>query len=311
MSKTYKNIRAIFSKTKLWLSFLIVFFMVIGANACSKQQIIVPKLTPEPTNLRFVGKFVWFDLFTHDLQSVSHFYEELFGWSFYDVESGDKSVKTILRDGIPIGNAIQINPQKINVNESRWLSYMSVEDVDRTSMLVKKNNGSIYIRPKELPYRGRVAVAKDPEGALFAIVTASDGDPPDQGFIENFWMGSELWTTDMGSALKFYRLLVDYEHQLVDVGTESKYHLLVKDEQPRAGIVQIPWDDVKPNWVPYIAVNDVMAIADKSEQLGGKLLVEPDKNLREGFVAIISDPSGAVFAIQQLRDATSVREESQ
>ena len=63
--------------------------------------------------------------------------------------------------------------------------------------------------------------------------------------------------------------------------------------------MKIPWDDVKPNWLPYIAVKDVMAIVAKAEELGGKVLVEPDKAIREGRAAIIADPSGAVFAVQQ------------
>lgn len=305
-----KNFEALFIKPKFFLLFIIVFFVGLGVSSCSKRQIVVPKVTPEPTNLRLVGKFVWFDLFTNDLKSVSHFYEELFGWSFYDVVSGEKSVKTIVRDGVPIANAINIIPQEHNMNESRWLSYMSVEDVDRASMLVEKNNGSIYMRPKDLSQRGRVAVVQDPEGALFAIVTTSGGDPPDQGPIENFWLGSELWTTDLDSALNFYSLLAGYEQQLVDVGVKSKYHLLVKNDWPRAGIVKILWDNVKPDWLPYITVKDVVAIAEKAEQLGGKLLVEPDKNVREGLVAIIEDPTGAVFAVQQLRDAASTGENS-
>ena len=306
---THKNIDVFFSKTKFYLVFVIVFFVGLCVSACSKQQIIVPKVTPEPTNLRLTGKFVWFDLFTHDLQSASRFYEGLFGWSFYDTVSWEKSVKTIDRDGVPIANAVYIKPQESNVNESRWVSYISVEDVDQTLMLVEKNNGSIYMHPKDLPHRGRIAVVKDPNNALFAIVTTSDGDPPDQGYIENFWMGSELWTTNLDSALKFYSLLVGYEQQLVDVGADSKYHLLFKNDQPRAGIVKIPWWDVKPNWVPYIAVEDVIAITEKAKQLGGKLLIEPDKNVREGLVAIIADPSGAVFAIQQLQDAASVEKD--
>jgi predicted enzyme related to lactoylglutathione lyase len=261
--------------------------------------------------LRLVGKFVWFDLFTHDLQAARHFYEELFGWSFYPVESGRKSVNTIIREGIPIANATQIDRKKNKVRKSRWLSYLSVEDVDRSTKLVEQYNGTIYMRPKELPNRGRVAVVKDPQGAVFAMVTVLGGDPPDQEMMENFWMGSELWTSHMDSALNFYQVLVGYEQKMVDVGTESKYCLMVKDGQPRAGMVKIPWDDVKPNWVPYIAVEDVMAIADKVKQLGGILLIEPDKKVREGRVAIISDPNGAVFGVQQLSGTASVGEKSQ
>jgi len=296
---TQKKIETFFIKSKFYLVLVILLSLGLGINACSRKQLIVPMVTPDLTYQRFVGKFVWFDLFTHDLQSTSRFYEELFGWSFHDALSGEKTVKTIMRKGVPIANAVYINPKKSNVNESQWLSYMSVEDVDRASMIVEQNNGSIYMRPKDLPNRGRVAVVIDPEGALFAMVTATGGDPTDQGFIENYWMGSELWTTNLDAALKFYHMLVGYELQLVDVGTNSKYHLLVRDNEIRAGVVSIPWDNVKPNWIPYITVKEVASIVSKAERIGGYVLIEPDQKIRKGGVAIIADPFGAVFAIQQ------------
>lgn len=286
-------------KVKSSLVIFCALFLWLGVSACTKQQIIVPKVTPEPTHKHHVGKFVWYDLFTHDLQSTVPFYEELFGWSFADTLQGEDRVKTILRDGVPIANAIQIDQVKIDVNESRWLSYLSVDDVDETSMLVEKEKGLIYLAPKDLPDRGRVAVVIDPDGAAFALVNTSDGDPPDEGIMENHWMGSELWTTNIDAATRFYNVLVGYEEKVLAIGIDSTYHLLVKDGQPRAGIVKILWDDVKPNWLPYIAVSDVMAISEHVERLGGTLLVEPDKDIRKGRTAIIADPSGAVFAIQQ------------
>lgn len=293
-----------------WLT-VIAFLMVIWVSACSKRQVIVPKITQKPTNLRLVGKFVWFDLFTQDLKSASNFYEELFGWSFYPAEFGRKIVNTITREGVPIGNAIQIKRKKNKVRKSGWLSYMSVENVDASVKLVEQYHGTVYMRSKELPNRGRVAVVKDPQGAVFALITASGGDPPDKGIMENYWMGSELWTSSVDSAINFYHLLVGYEKELVDVGTESKYCLLVKDGQLRAGMVKIPRDDIKPNWVPYIAVKDVMTVAQKAKQLGGILLIEPDKKIRDGMLAIISDPTGAVFAVQQMSDTVPMGEKSQ
>ena len=299
MPVKHKKVELFFITSKFHLFLVIFLSLGLGINACSRKQLIVPKVTPDLTEQRLVGKFVWFDLFTHDLESTSRFYEKLFGWSFQDTLSGKKMVKTIMRNGVPIANAVYVNPKKSNVNESQWLSYMSVENVDRAVMMVKQNNGSIYIKPKNLPDRGRVAVVIDPEGALFAMVTATGGDPADQDFIENDWMGSELWTRNLDETLKFYQLLVGYETQLVDVGTNQKYHLLIRDNKIRAGAVSIPWDDVKPNWVPYIAVEDVTSISNKVEKMGGKLLIAPDPEIREGRAAIIADPSGAVFAIQQ------------
>ena len=112
-------------------------------------------------------------------------------------------------------------------------------------------------------------------------------------------MGSELWTTSLDSALNFYHLLAGYETRVVDVGKNRKYHFLARDDKIRAGVVKIPWDDVKPNWIPYIAVENAASIAKRVEEMGGKLLIAPDQEIRDGRVAIIADPSGAVFAIQE------------
>jgi predicted enzyme related to lactoylglutathione lyase len=294
-----RNRKALSSRSSVSAVFLVVLLVGLGVSACSKQ-VVVPKVTPDPTQLELYGKFVWFDLFTDDLESASQFYQALFGWSFVDTTPETQIVKTILRDGIPIANAAYVSPEKRKSNEARWVGYMSVADVDRAARHIKQNGGSIYIKPKDLPERGRVAAVQDPEGALFAIVRASDGDPPDEGPIENHWLGSELWTTNPDGAREFYSSLVGYDEQLVDAGADSKYRLLVKDEQPRAGIVKIPWDGIDPDWVPYVAVSDTVAIVEKAVKLGARVLIEPDGTNRAGSTAIIADPSGAVFAVQQL-----------
>jgi uncharacterized protein len=273
--------------------------MALFVVSCATHFPRVPAVAPEPTDLHLEGKFIWFDLFTSDLQTTQRFYEALFGWSFQETPSGENQVLTIRREGVPIANAVSVDRTKIKDPASRWLSYMSVADVDQTVLRIEINQGSIYMPPKDLPDRGRVAVVKDPEGALFAVLTASGGDPPDPAFDLNDFLGSELWARHLESAVKFYQALVAYEIEMVDVGSEKDYHLLVRDDQPRAGVVQIPWDDVKPNWVPYIAVDDVAAVAARVEPLGGRLLIAPNPEIREGNAAIIADPSGAVFAIQE------------
>ncbi len=287
---------------------LVIFSLLIvglAVGGCSKRQIIVPKVTEDPSDVRLPGKFVWYDLFTHDLQAAGRFYHELFGWSLENTAKGNNDVKTIVANGVPIANAVRIESLDKKVAASRWLGYMSVQDVDDAAVQAEQNKGSIYMQPKDLPHRGRVAVVFDSEGAIFGIVTTQGGDPPDRDFVENLWISSELWTTDLASALRFYGSVVGYERQLVNVGVDSKYHLLVKNGKPRAGMVKIPWDDVKPNWVAYVAVADVAVTAEKAVRVGGKLLVEPDPNIREGRLAIIADPTGAVFAIQELIETAS------
>jgi hypothetical protein len=249
--------------------------------------------------LHLTGKFVWFDLFTRDLPQARQFYEALLGWSFRGTPGAEDQVMTIEYRGLPIGNAVAVKKTKIEGKQSRWLSYMSVMDVDQTILRIERNQGSVYMPPRNLPDRGRVAVVLDSEGAPFALVRSATGDPPDDGFDWNDFFAAELWARDRDAAIAFYQAIAGYHVELADLGDGKAYHLLVENGTPRAGVVQIPWEDVKPNWVPYIAVEDVNAVAEKVASLGGELLIEPDPNIREGKVAIIADPSGAVFAVQQ------------
>lgn len=267
---------------------------------CANQPVRVSPVTPVPTGEHQVGKFVWFDLFTDDMEVITRFYQALFGWSFESADGYTQKVQTIFSDKVPIATAVLNSPENKKIKESRWLGYISVEDVDQVSKIIEENKGTLHVPPRNLPDRGRVAVATDPEGAIFGLLTSRHGDPGETGIMENQWMGSELWTNNLTAALGFYSKIAGYEQRRVGIGTQSEYLLLVKDSIPRAGVVTIHWENIKPAWLPYIAVSDVFSTTKKVEELGGKILVSPDTKMPNGLVAIISDPSGAVFAIQEL-----------
>ena len=59
-----------------------------------------------------------------------------------------------------------------------------------------------------------------------------------------------------------------------------------------AGIVEIEWEGLEDNWLPYFKVVDVDRSIEKARSLGGKLI------LQSGKVAVLSDPTGAAFGIQ-------------
>jgi hypothetical protein len=49
--------------------------------------------------------------------------------------------------------------------------------------------------------------------------------------------------------------------------------------------------------LPYIKVNDVAATLQKVAAAGGQIMVEPDKSLLDGNLAVISDPEGGIVGI--------------
>ena len=280
----------------------ILLLLAFAVSGCAGKEIVVPSLTPVPTGEQLTGKFVWYDLFTHDMQTTVKFYNGVFGWTFTDTAGSGAPAKTIRREGIPMANAVEIAPEKMGANESAWLGYMSVPDVNKAAKLIKQHKGTLYKNPKNLPDRGMIAIAIDSEGAIFGLVNSPTGDPSDKRNRHNYFIGSELWTTDLDKAIEMYSALAGYELDVVEVGVGIKYHLLTRDSMPRAGVVQIPWDDVKPNWIPYLAVKDVLQTIAQAEKLGGRILIKPSEEIRDNPLAIIADPSGAVFGIQQLPD---------
>lgn len=278
---------------------LSLFLAGIFFHSCAPLRL--PPTSVSPTGEHHVGKFVWFDLYTDDMKAVTLFYETLFNWRFKWESLGKNQVKTIYADNTPIATAVLSKPLNKRIKESRWLGFISSDNVDLTAASVEANMGSLIVRPKDQPDRGRAAVAQDREGAIFGLITATGGDPKDIWGMENLWMGAELWTSNVNSALNFYGAVAGYEPSRVDMGNKSDYIFLVKEGRPLAGVVDIPWKHIKPDWIPYILVSDAVGTAEKAVSLGGRVLVQPDRAVRSGGVAIIADPSGAVFGIQELQ----------
>ncbi len=276
---------------------LILLSVLISFAACTSTQLAVPPVTTTPTNDYKVGKFIWYDLLTNDVLAVKTFYGGLFGWEFEGEERVDAEYTIIKQNGIPIGGIVYRDDKK--VDHSQWLSYLSVPDVDKAVDMTKAKNGTIYREPFELPNRGRVAVVADPQGAAVVLIKSRSGDPADRGLIKNNWLWTELFASDVKEAADFYTLLVGYTVEEFDTGLKIPYYVFKKNDAPRGGLLKLPWEEVKPNWLPYVLVDNPTETADKVQSLGGKVLIAPNKEIRKGSVALIQDPSGAVLAIQK------------
>ena len=68
----------------------------------------------------------------------------------------------------------------------------------------------------------------------------------------------------------------------------------------RAGILKNPADDAAPVWLTYFGVEDPVAAAARVEALGGKVILPPSPQLRDGTMAVVADPTGALFALQKV-----------
>jgi predicted enzyme related to lactoylglutathione lyase len=275
-----------------------VIFFLLTLYSCSPKLPEVPPINKIPTSETHPGKFIWHDLMCQDIPSVKKFYTELFGWTYMDLENSDNEYAIVLHDNKPIAGIFKLKDSNRSEHYSQWINYLSVDNMTAAINYVKENGGSIYRETFQLPHRGVVSFVFDSQHAVLALVKSSSGDPKDGEPIYNQWLWTELWTNDVDNSLKFYTDLFGYKNRTFQTRSDNKYYVLQKDGRPRAGIVKIPFENVKPNWLPYIAVKDPSEIVEKVKQLGGKVYLST-KGIVGNNAAIIADPSGAVFAVQK------------
>jgi hypothetical protein len=184
---------------------------------------------------------------------------------------------------------------------TQWVDLMSVDDVDLSAAQLKRAGGAIYFGPSTIPDRGRLAIVADPQGALFGLVRATGGDPPDQEPGIGDWLWTELWTKDTAASLSFYKALAGYAEQTVPGPSDPArpYTVLTRDGTPRAGLVPHPIPDRPTNWLSYVRVDDVAAVVANAKSLGAQIALEPRPDLRNGSVALVVDPTGAAVVIQK------------
>jgi len=267
---------------------LVVFFLV----GCAAQSPELPAIGTPGTSLP--GKVVWHDLLTPDLDKSRTFYAELFRWQFEEVSDGYLLARN---EGRPVAGLARLDAKQ---SIGHWLPQVSVVDIAEAQNATRTAGGEVVLKALSLKGRGEVAVLKDPQGAAFGVLQSSHGDPADRVPAVNAWLWNEIWTDDVVGAAAFYDQLFGYERGSARLGNVS-YDFLKRDGRPRVGLLAKPNPEIPNTWLCYLRVADVAAVTDKARALGGSVLMAPNTEVRNGSVAILADPSGAGFVVQELR----------
>lgn len=112
----------------------------------------------------------------------------------------------------------------------------------------------------------------------------------------------DLFTTGMDVSKSFYRRVAGW-HFVTEHATdfswgggEQDYVLALAGDEAGAGLVEAPWQHVD-NWVPYVEVGNVDAIANLADELGGVLVRAPFEVPGVGRNCLLRDPLGALVGV--------------
>jgi predicted enzyme related to lactoylglutathione lyase len=256
----------------------------------------VSPITDPASNQVRPGKVSWIDLVTEDIRTAGAFYQSVFGWNV--AYSRDGTFADVSHDGVPIAT-ISHYEEKAPDDGAVWLISISVRDVNAAANLVIATGGEVIAGPEDLDDRGRYALVRDPQGAMFMLLQARGGDPEDIEARMNDWLWAELWTDDPKAATEFYEAVVGYRSVAIKDTSGDEIQVMGRDGKPRATVVGIPWEGVEPNWLPYIQVEDIVSTASAVIRYGGEVLIAPMEDADGSRVAVAAGPTGGVFALQQ------------
>jgi len=243
------------------------------------------------------GKFAWYELVSKDAKKAQAFYGEVLGWRVEGFPMGNATYDMVYAGDTMIGG--YDTPRKEG-QASHWISYVSVEDVDRAAKIAVENGGKVIEPPTDIPNVGRQARIADPEGAELCLFKNSTGDPPDAEETpvgQFFW--NELHTTDPQKALSFYEKVVGFTHSAMESPAGTYYVLSSKDGVGRGGVTDHLPPGTAPHWLPYVVSDDPDAAAARAKRSGGSVHVGPADIPGIGRFAVLRDPTGAVLAVMK------------
>ena len=267
----------------------------------------LPAIVEPASQEHHVGKLVFVELVTPDLAAAKQFYAGLLGWTFRDIQADGTEYAEAFLDGSPVAGMVHKNVPAGEHRRPAWLSFFSVGDVDAAKAVALQNGAKVLFEPHSIPDRGREAVFADPQGAVFAVLGSSSGDPPDVLAAPGEWIWSSLITNDPDTAAAFYQKLFDYEVFELPASEGAQHLLLASGDYARASVNTLPANrpHAHPHWLNYVRVEDAVKMTAKVVALGGRVLVEPRIDRHGGKVALVADPLGAPFGLLEWPDTES------
>lgn len=279
------------------LVFIASFLVFNVSSVLAQQTLTLPPLNTPDSGQKLSGKFIWFDLATPALTAQQKFYTAVFGWTYRSPGQSNDNYMLVLNQGQAIAGMFATEPPGGEQDGAAWIALMSVDDVDQAASAASSAGGSVELKAADVPRRGRHALLRDPQNALFGVLDSSSGDPADDEIPIGGIIWVDLFTQEVDAMVDFYSKLAPFESRLRGMIEGSEGKLLLAHGMPRAGVVPVDEEANRSAWVPYVRVTDVQAALDRATEGGGFTIIAPDPILLDGNLGVFVDPNGGVMGV--------------
>ena len=247
--------------------------------------------------MSYHGRFCWFELMANDPDAAQAFYGSVLGWTAWDSGMPGMDYRLLgSREGV--AGLMQImdgGPPPM------WTGYVCVDDVDATAAAAKSAGATLHREPMDIPGVGRFAIMGDPQGAMLAMLQPAPNspEPPADMLDATGRVGwHELHAKDWEAAWDFYAPLFRWSKgEPYDMGPMGLYQLFRPEglERDVGGMMTVT--DRPTAWLYYFNVEGVDAAIERAKAGGGVLVSGPHQVPGGQWVAMLTDPDGAAFAL--------------
>jgi uncharacterized protein len=116
------------------------------------------------------GTLNWNELATRDMAGARDFYTKLLGWSIEEKSTAEGAPYVVFRNAA--GATGGMTP-KTKGAQSRWRVYFDIDDTDTRVAKARTAGASVINGPRDTMF-GRYALLRDPQGAMFAVISATE-----------------------------------------------------------------------------------------------------------------------------------------
>ena len=122
------------------------------------------------------GTIGWVDLTVEDASRIRDFYAAVAGWKPEPVDMGGYADFSMLppAGGDPVAGVCHARGTNAGL-PAQWLIYIVVEDLDAALGAVSERGGAVVRPATAMGPMGRIAVIRDPAGAVAALFETAEG----------------------------------------------------------------------------------------------------------------------------------------
>jgi predicted enzyme related to lactoylglutathione lyase len=241
----------------------------------------------------------WTELCSTDPDASARFYARLLGWERrpQELTHGARTLEYSLfthGERNVAGMHAMVGAQRKRGTRPHWLCHVFIEDLVAGMERARSRGGHLLSEPLDVLELGRLALLRDPQGALFGL-----WEPRQLGseFQTRGELGCASWfehvSADARAAAQFYAELCGWSAP--EPRADEPLRTLEHAGEPLAGMRSIDSLGARlaPQWLPYFRVANCDETCGQLESLRASVLLPPAERApaRRGAVAL--DPTGA------------------